>query len=88
MSRLDVEIYTDQGNFAILRLPERRYPGVLVQGDTLATICRAVDAIRSRVHEFGDEDLLEQALELDRILKAALHKYEGVLRANDIDLPY
>lgn len=30
-----VEIYSDASNQAILRHPARRFPGILVQGDTL-----------------------------------------------------
>ncbi len=35
MRVINVELYTDQKNEAVLRLPERQFPGVLIQGDTL-----------------------------------------------------
>src|SRR5262245_1747536 len=34
-----VEIYSDVSNAAVMRHPGRRFPGVLVQGDTLYTLC-------------------------------------------------
>ncbi|MER7642723.1 hypothetical protein [Streptomyces sp. NPDC126522] len=35
MERAEAELFTDAGNDAVVRLPGRRFPGVLVQGDTL-----------------------------------------------------
>ncbi|MEU1528349.1 DUF6959 family protein [Streptomyces fagopyri] len=33
MERVEAELFTDGGNDAVVRLPGRRFPGVLVQGD-------------------------------------------------------
>ena len=38
-----VEIYSDASNAAVLRHPERKFPGVLLQGDTLHSICQSID---------------------------------------------
>ncbi len=38
-----VEIYSDATNSAVMRHPGRRFPGVLVQGDTLHSMCVAAD---------------------------------------------
>jgi hypothetical protein len=35
MERVDAEVFTDGGNDAVVRLPGRRVPGVLIQGDSL-----------------------------------------------------
>lgn len=35
MERIDAELFTDGGNDAVVRLPGRRLPGVLIQGDSL-----------------------------------------------------
>ena len=39
-----VEIYSDTTNAAVLRHPGKKFPGVLVQGDTLYTMCQAAVA--------------------------------------------
>ncbi|OYU16224.1 MAG: hypothetical protein CFE37_02455 [Alphaproteobacteria bacterium PA4] len=39
-----VEIFSDQTNAAILRHPDRKFPGVLVQGDSLYQMCQQADA--------------------------------------------
>ncbi|MFG2501498.1 DUF6959 family protein [Streptomyces sp. NPDC048441] len=35
MERIEVELFTDGGNDAVVRLPGRRFPGVVIQGDSL-----------------------------------------------------
>jgi hypothetical protein len=39
-----VEILSDQTNAVVVRHPDRRFPGVLLQGDTLYTLCQRADA--------------------------------------------
>lgn len=39
----DVEIFSDMTNAAVMRHPGRKFPGVLIQGDTLYTLCREAD---------------------------------------------
>lgn len=38
MKELTVLLYGEQTNNAVLKLPARKYPGVLVQGDTLKNL--------------------------------------------------
>jgi len=38
-----VEIYSDEPNHAVLRHPGRRFPGALIQGDSLYVLCRQAD---------------------------------------------
>ncbi|MGX1887446.1 DUF6959 family protein [Streptomyces sp. NPDC055287] len=38
MERVEAELFTDGGNNAVVRLPPRRFPGVLIQRDSLAII--------------------------------------------------
>lgn len=35
MKRIEADILTDGGNDAVVRMPGRRFPGVLIQGDSL-----------------------------------------------------
>ena len=53
MESIEVELFTDAGNDAVLRLPYRQFPGVLVQGDSLS-ILRAQVAEVSELCDAGD----------------------------------
>lgn len=60
MERIEAELLTDSGNDAVVRMPGRRFPGVLVQGGTLhilrSEVAEVVDAC-----ERGDLDEAQEA---------------------------
>jgi hypothetical protein len=60
METISVEIFTDQGNNAVIRLPNRRNAGVLVQGDTLKNLMETAQSVRD-LAESGSQELREEA---------------------------
>ncbi len=74
-----IEIYSDATNAAIMRHPGRRFPGLLIQGDTLFSLYQL--STRGSSHP---EDLNE----LQDRLRGLLEHYKEVLAAHDIELPF
>ena len=88
MRKEAVEIYDDAPNVAVMRHPRRRFPGSLVQGDSLSILCGLSDRVRKAIE---DGDMNEAMLELDELrwlLWTRLKHYERVLQQHDIRLPY
>ncbi|WP_407938443.1 DUF6959 family protein [Myxococcus sp. AM010] len=88
MAIVEMELFTDQGNNAVVRLPERKYPGVVIQGDMLnSLVTTTFDAIEALSRsDLGDaQDLLR---ELAAQLQTARERYEAALRDHRIELPY
>jgi len=83
-----VEIYSDASNAVIIRHPGRRFPGILVQGDTLSTLCSAADGICSNGREQLDSDTYAELNDLRNHLWAFLTHYKKVLGEHDIPLPF
>jgi hypothetical protein len=85
---IEVESLTEQHNYAVVRLPERRFPGVVVQGDRLsilvANLHRGVELLRNGQHDDG----LGEISAVLEILEGALHGYETALAAHSIPRPY
>jgi len=81
-----VEIYSDQTNAAIMRHPGRRFPGVLVQGDTLYTLCRRADETCKLIEKASAA--YEEANDLRNHLWDFLNHYKGVLSAHGVPLPF
>lgn len=83
-----IEIYSDDSNQAILRHPGRRFPGVLVQGDTLKILHGQVLGALNE----GDNALSEDArLDLEHVrdfLSGCLDHYRSVLREHGMELPF
>lgn len=81
---IEVEIFTDQGNNAVLKMPERRYPGVLIQGDSLGNLSRTADAILA-LSKTGGDGLTEEIELLAVNLRDIYLYYVSVLKENGID---
>ncbi len=88
MERVEAELFTDGGNNAVVRLPPRRFPGVLIQGDSLSIIRSEV----AEVVESCDQNDLAGARETAGLLLANLDdllaRYSAALEAHKIPRPY
>lgn len=88
MERIEVESLAGQDNFAIVRLPLRRHPGVLIPGDSLQILCGLAESIAQRASLQDDEELVDEARELLGMLAQRLRHYEAVMSKHQMDLPY
>ncbi len=76
------ELLAREGNVAVIQLPDRKFPGVFGQGDTLATIRQLFDGV---VDPSGlPDEILEVRARLDELLSY----YEAVLQERGIRRPY
>jgi hypothetical protein len=86
MHKEEVEIYSDAPNKVVLRVPWRRYPGILIQGDDLSglagTVNKACSALLSRFRstEPNAKELegMEALLSLRDELSSFLRHYKRV----------
>ena len=81
-----VEILSDQTNAAVMRHPERRFPGVLVQGDTLHTLCQRADVVCRELSR--GSAAYDEANELRNGLWGFLTHYKAVLVEHGVPLPF
>ena len=88
MEQVEVELFTRAGNNAITRMPGRRFPGIVVQGDSYSVrwsnASAALALARAGDSRRGDAD----ACSLTRLLNDELRRYETVLDAYQLDRPY
>lgn len=83
-----IEVYSHASNCCIVRMPERKFPGVVIQGDSLSNLFdRAIDLIEL-LEGKTDEETFLSALELAQSLEGHLLHYEETLRQHGIGLPY
>jgi predicted RNase H-like HicB family nuclease len=88
MERVEAELFTDGGNGAVVRLPGRRFPGVLVQGDSLHSLRGDVAELLELCASGDVEEARDTASLLQADLDALLHRYTGALDAHDIPRPF
>ncbi|MGO1072020.1 DUF6959 family protein [Lysobacter sp. CA199] len=84
----EVEIYSDQTNAAIMRHPGRRFPGMLIQGDTLHSLCMQADRVCDLARgKLADEEF-EEIDDLRNWLRSYLSHYKAVLDEHRMPLPF
>ena len=83
-----VEIYSDETNRAIMRHPERKFPGVLIQGDTLSILCHEADEICLRARAQLDKELYGELNDLRNSLRSYLTAYKIALQTHGMQLPF
>ena len=86
--KLEVEVFSKSVNSPVIRFPGRRYPGVLIQGDSLSILFDLVVTIRDSIAHQNLEEADGSAQELQEILTEHLTIYEAALRTEGFDLPY
>lgn len=87
MERIEAELFTDGGNDAVVSLPGRKFPGVLIQGDSLH-ILRSDLAELVETCERGDPAEARNSAGLLLADIDALTRYEEALQEHEIPRPY
>ena len=82
-----VELLSSAGNIGVVQLPGRRFPALVIQGDTLSII---VDQSRKLCALIPAEaaEAREEAEFLQRDLEKLQEHYEATLAAHGLQLPY
>jgi hypothetical protein len=70
--------YGDLGNNCVIRVPSRKYPGVLIQGDTLSTIVSTLETINLCASQQSNEELKSEVRELLNQFKEIQYFYYKV----------
>jgi hypothetical protein len=86
MRKESVEIYSDQTNAAVMKHPGRRFPGVLVQGDSLFSLCCDADEACEIIGRGAPG--YEETNDLRNRLWGYLAHYKSVLMEHGLPLPF
>jgi hypothetical protein len=84
MERVELEVFNQDRNMAVVRLPGRRTPGSVVPADALRHLCFLAESVVDRVREDHDRELSDDAQELCELLMLRLRVFEDATR----DLTY
>ena len=90
MKLMSLEVYSSDSNVAVIRLPERRYPGSVIQGDSLSILAEHARIAAERTLHLGirDEELCGAVQELHELLLDRILHYQSVLAQHEINLPF
>ncbi len=89
-SSLPVEIFAQGVNGWIIRTPGRRFPALVIQGDSFHSLFALAQSLldRARLSDSPDSELVEEAEELRDALWSRLSAYEETLAMHELERPY
>jgi len=85
-----LEVFSEDSNYAVIKPPGRRYPGAVIQGDSLSILCHTAKQIAEAVRDnrTDHEDFPYDIEELLHSLVGRLHHYQSVLEKHSHGLPF
>ena len=90
MKLLNLEVFSETSNYAVVKPPGRNFPGSVIQGDSLSILCSEAKAIAEQVRQLKvqDEEFLYLVQEHQEKLLGRLLHYQKVLAEHGVSLPY
>ncbi len=80
-----VEIYSDVSNYAVMRHPDRNFPGSLIQGDSLGILISEIQEAKEELAS-GNLDDVKGILEmLEERLQERMDVYNEALQGHSFD---
>src|SRR5690349_3003999 len=83
-----VDILSHISNSAIVQLPGRKFPGIVIQGDTLSNLFEGARCLLAQHRQLQDEEQYYETLDIAEALQAQLLHYEQTLAEHGFRLPY
>jgi len=81
-------MYDHVPNSGIVHMPERRFPAVAIQGDSLSNMLTTALELMERGKGHKDEEIYYASLDLAERLRDHLAHYEEVLEKEGFEKPY
>lgn len=88
VKNISIELISEATNASVVRLPQRRFPGIVIQGDSLAVLVATTERVTSALRCKDVEEALDELRELTEMLGAYQREYENALVAEGLELPY
>ena len=88
METVEVELYSNVVNSPVVRMPGRKYPGVVIQGDSLFGLLSLMNEVIRALESKDYSELSDLVQELKDLLHERVMIYEDTLRQHQMELPY
>jgi hypothetical protein len=88
MTDTTAEILSHIPNSGIVQMPGRRFPGLVLQGDSVNNLYRCLLMVLEDAKSRRDEDLYYEVLTHAQVMEGHLLHYEQTLTCAGIQLPW
>ena len=88
METINVDLLSRAINCPVLKMPERKYPGILIQGDSFKSLLGIAERI-NRVQVSNDIEEMKDAIQwLLEESRSYMEAYESAMQLYKLQLPY
>lgn len=88
MKIVEVEMFSETTNSPVIKAPGRKFPGVLIQGDSLKCLLGMVEDIEQARVMSDDSETNSAIYELKKKISDYMSEYEEVMHKQGLHLPY
>ena len=88
MEYIELEVYSQSIDRAIIRMPSQSFPGIVIQGETLSSFLRLARSSYEKLPDTANPELVDTSRELMESLQKLVSHYEATLGKHNIPLPY
>lgn len=81
------KLLTSATNYAVVHLPDRKFPGVVIQGDTLSSLVSGLETISTEIKNRNFEEAKDWADDWHGRLYNVLLYYVKICQDSEIDPP-
>jgi hypothetical protein len=75
-------------NGAVVQLPERKFPGIVIQGDSLSILLSDLEELKQNIGKNDTEEIQTSLDTIESHIRSRLTFYESTLAKHGIQLPY
>jgi hypothetical protein len=88
MEYMELEVYSQSIDRGIVRMPSQGFPGLVLQGETLAALLKLAKSAYEKSQNTTDTELIEATQNLAEQLQKLVAHYESTLNKHNIPMPY
>ena len=88
MKQIQIDLLSETINCPVVQMPGRRYPGVILQGDSLRILLDSADEVQRLCDSVPDPDLSAAVASLREKLAGYVASYERAMKEAGRELPY
>lgn len=85
---MELEVYSQSINRGIVKMPSQSFPGLILQGETLAALLKLAKTAHEKSQSTTDTELIDTSRELMESIQKLVSHYESTLNRHNIPLPY
>ena len=84
----EIAILSEASNCPVVKMPGRKFPGVVLQGDSLKSLLSFAEEIEQLSAPFNNDEINTVINDLKSKLAGYVNVYETTMKAKGLQLPY